>query len=881
MIRPNSKVDAAENATPMMRQYYRAKEDHPEAILFFRMGDFYEMFFDDAQKAADLLGITLTARSKDRSGEKIPMAGVPVKSVDNYVRRLLAAGQRVAICEQLEDAQQAKGIVERGVVKVITPGTFVDENALDDRRALHLAAVVQEEETLGLAWVDLSTGKFYVEDLDDPSRWEDALLRVDPAECVFPEGTRVESSPSLGQIRETRPQCALTPFPEWHFERETGRERLLAHFGTQSLEGFGCEHLGPAIRAAGALVHYLRETQRQALPHLLRLQPVRSSRTLRLDAATHRALELLEVARTGERRGSLLGFLDRTRTAMGARMLREWLCAPLTDRESILQRQQAIARLIEDPEAREEVRQSLRQVRDIERLASRLPLGRVNGRDLRALALSLVTLPALATRLGSFETPELAMLRQDLSDAELPALGERILEALVEEPPLTIKEGGIFRDGYEPDLDELRTIGAEGVDWIAKFQREESERTGIPTLKVGYNRVFGYYLEVTNAHREKIPAEYARKQTLKNAERYVTEKLKEYENKVLGAKERAIQLETDLFQKLKEEVQSHLARLQATADSLARLDVVTTLATIAEAEGHVAPEIVDESVLDIEQGCHPVLAGGPGRAEFTPNDVALGGDRAALAIITGPNMAGKSTYIRQAALLTILAQMGTFVPATRARIGIADRIFTRVGAADDLSRGQSTFMVEMTETANILNNATERSLVILDEVGRGTSTLDGVSLAWAIAEYLVDRTGARTLFATHYHELTELAERFPERVQNLNVAVKEWKDQIVFLHQIVPGGTDRSYGIHVARLAGLPRDALERAKEILAHLEEDHRAADSIPSATPPPLASTQQLDLFGNAYDALDRRLREIAIDSTTPLDALNALAELKKLLP
>lgn len=883
MIRRDPSLESrVQHATPMMRQYYKAKESHPDAILFFRMGDFYEMFFEDAQRASELLGITLTARSKDKSGDKIPMAGIPVKSVDNYVRRLLEAGQRVAICEQLEDAQQAKGIVERGVVKVVTPGTFVDENVLDDRRALHLTAVVQEEDTLGLAWVDLSTGKFYVEDLVDPSRWEDAILRIDPAECVYPEGTPLDNAGPIGQIRDSHPQCALTPFPEWHFERETGRERLLAHFGTQSLEGFGCEHLGPAIRAAGALVHYLRETQRQALPHLMRLQAVTSHHTLRLDAATHRALELLEVARTGERRGSLLGFLDRTRTAMGARMLREWLCAPLVDRTSILERQQAVSRLVESPEIREEIRKTLRQVRDIERLASRLPLGRVNGRDLRALALSLETLPTLASKLEGFETPILTQLRQELLEPSLPELGSRLLEALVEEPPLTIKEGGLLRDGYEPELDELRVIGAEGVDWIAKFQRDEAERTGISTLKVGYNRVFGYYLEVTHTHRDKIPAEYVRKQTLKNAERYITETLKEYENKVLGAKERAVQLETELFQSLKEDVQSHLALLQGAADALARLDVLGSLAEVAEREGHVVPELSEDPVLEIEQGCHPVLAAGAGRADFTPNDVHLGGDQPRLAVITGPNMAGKSTYIRQAALLTILAQMGTYVPAGRAKIGIADRIFTRVGAADDLSRGQSTFMVEMTETANILNNATDRSLVILDEVGRGTSTLDGVSLAWAITEYLVERTAARALFATHYHELTELAERFPERVQNLNVAVKEWKDQIVFLHQIVPGGTDRSYGIHVARLAGLPRDALERAKEILAHLEQDHRANGAIPDSQPIPMGDgPRQLDLFGNAYEALDRRLREVPVDGTTPLEALQLLSELKKLLP
>ncbi|MGE3164848.1 MAG: DNA mismatch repair protein MutS [Planctomycetota bacterium] len=887
MIRDNSSVPARsahDDLTPMMRQYFAAKERHPGEILFFRMGDFYEMFYEDAELASELLGITLTSRSKDKAGA-VPMAGVPAKAVDGYIRRLLEAGRRVAICEQVEDPREATGVVDREVVRVVTPGTFVEAETLDEGKPLHLAALVRASDVLGLAWVDLSTGRFFAEDVRGPRLWEETLLRVAPAECVYPDGARVEDLPILGWITQQFPRCAQTPFPEWHFDRATGRERLLAHFGTQSLEGFGCEHLGPGLRAAGALVHYLRETQKQALPHITRLVPGASHKCLRLDAATHRALDLVAVARTGDRRGSLLGHLDRTRTPMGARQLREWLTAPLLDTAEILARQGAVAALLAARDARRALRESLRRVRDIERLASRLPLGRVNGRDLRALSQSLREVPEIRRHLDGLEPKILQALAEALPHDPLREIAEAIDRAIVDEPPLTVKEGGVIRDGYEPELDELRATGREGVDWIARFQAEEVARSGIPSLKVGYNRVFGYYIEITHTHRDKIPADYSRKQTLKNAERYVTPSLKEQEQKVLGARERAEELEFDLFCGVRDTVARQMVRLQRAADALAQLDALLTLATVAEEENYVAPEIVEEPVLRIEDGMHPVVAAGPGRADFTANDTRLGrlppvGDGESecglLAVITGPNMAGKSTYIRQAALIVILAQMGSFVPARRAVIGVADRIFTRVGAADDLAQGQSTFMVEMTETANILNNATERSLVILDEVGRGTSTLDGVSLAWAIAEHLVEQVRARTLFATHYHELTELAERYPGVVHNLNVAVKEWKEDIVFLHKIVPGSTDKAYGIHVARLAGTPRSVLERAKTVLAQLERQTRAAPP----PPPPADGFLQLDLFQSRHDEVVRRLRELDPESMTPRQALDAVYELRRVV-
>jgi len=863
----------------MMRQYLRAKEQHPHEIVLFRMGDFYEMFFEDARASAALLGITLTSRSREKSGEPIPMAGVPVRSVDHYIRRLLRAGRRVAICEQVEEAKDAQGIVDRAVVRVVTPGTFVDEGTLDGHQPLHLASIVVRAAGIGLAWVDVSTGRFHAEDLPPGDAFAELLLAVAPAECVHPDGRPIAEVAPLAWLALHRPECALTPYPEWHFDPGTGRERLLAHFGTRTLEGFGCEHLGPGLEAAGALIHYLGETQRQALPHIARLATGAGANRLGLDAATHRALDLIAVARTGERRGSLLDHLDRTRTAMGARLLREWVTAPLAARDGILRRQDGVADLIGAPEALSGLREALGPVRDIERLISRLTMGRANGRDLRALEASLRAIPAVRRALEGLEAAVLVEAIAGIETEPLAEIAERIDRAIVPEPPLAVKEGGLIRDGYEPELDELRSISREGVDWIARFQAAEVARTGIPSLKVGYNRVFGYYIEVTNAHVDRIPDDYTRKQTLKNAERYVTPSLVEQQDRVLGAKDRAMALEFELFQTFRDDLLRELARLQRAAASLAAIDALASLAAVADEEGYVRPEIAEEPLLEIEEGRHPVLSAGAGRAAFTPNDVSIGGTHGTLAVITGPNMAGKSTYIRQAALIVLLAQIGSFVPAARARVGIADRIFTRVGAADDITRGQSTFMVEMTETANILNNATSRSLVILDEVGRGTSTLDGVSLAWAIGEHLVAPIGARTLFATHYHELTELAERHAGRVRNLNVAVREWRDEIVFLHKIVPGGTDKAYGIHVARLAGIPAAVLERAREILGHLEEQHLGGRGAPGTIPARAeraAAVVQLPLFApkRAEGEVIRELEALDPDRLTPLEALGRIA-------
>ncbi|MGE4619836.1 MAG: DNA mismatch repair protein MutS [Planctomycetota bacterium] len=870
--------------TPMMRQYHAAKIDHPDDVLFFRMGDFYEMFFGDARLVSELLGITLTSRSKDRSGDKIPMAGVPVKSADNYIRRLVEAGHRVAICEQVEDPRSAKGIVDREVVRVVTPGTFIEEGSLDDHTPLHLAALRPSSQgAVGISWVDLSTGRFHCDELK-PGEGTETLLAIAPRELLIPEGYSTEGDEHLGWLQAHFPSCVITRWPEWHFEPEPAREKLLAHFSTATLDGFGIEHLPVGLAASGALLEYLRQTQRQSLPHISSLRAGSSGRRLGLDATSHRALDLLEVSRTGERRGSLLGLLDRTRTAMGARLLREWVQAPLVEKEPILVRQSAVATLVRDDFLRDRIVECLRQVRDIERLSSRLPMGRVHGRDLRALVVSLQAVPLLKEALSDIEAIRFRELDQDLDGESLGSIVDRIEETIVEEPPLTVTEGGLIRDGYDPALDELRSVSRDGVSWIASFQEQEQKRTGISTLKVGYNRVFGYYIEITHAQRDRVPEDYIRKQTLKNAERYITPDLKEMEQKVLGSRERADALEGEIFQLLREELTARLSLLQSAAASIAEIDVLTSLAFVAREEQWNAPELLDESILDVEGGFHPVVGGGNARADFTPNDLHLGGEIGTLAVITGPNMAGKSTYIRQAALLTILAQMGSFVPAEKARLGIADRIFTRVGAADDLIHGQSTFMVEMVETARILHNATERSLIILDEVGRGTSTHDGISIAWAIAEDLARRVKARTLFATHYHELVALAEEMPNQVLNLNVEVKEWHDEIVFLHRIVPGSADKSYGIHVARLAGIPASVLDRSRAMLAELESGTsltvRSQISSGSSVSLKPSAPIQPGLFDRQENLLRERLQMVNPDELTPRQAQELLYELRHLL-
>jgi DNA mismatch repair protein MutS len=794
--------------TPMMQQYREAKERHPGTLLFFRNGDFYELFEEDAEVGSRLLGIQLTRRDKT-----IPMAGVPHHALDRYLAKLLQSGHRVAICEQMEDPATVKGRpVRREVVRVVTPGTLTEDSLLDPRRSNHLAAVFPQGPLAGLAWVELSTGQFHAADVP----WErlaDELGRLAPAECLH-----AESGPArlTDRLRAGAPNTTLTARPDWNFDPLTARAALFHHFRVGTLGGFGFDDQQPCLVAAGAMILYLQETLKASLAHLHRLRPFRQDRVLLLDEVTRRSLELTRTLRDGSREGSLLSVLDRTVTPMGSRLLQEWLVTPLAERQAIEQRLDAVGELLEELALRQQLREALAEAFDLQRLTTRVSTGRASPRDLAHVAATLALLPRVKAKV----TARRSELLRDLEGRlELcPDLREALEGALGDDPPLSPREGGVIRAGYNAELDELRTIGREGKDWLARYQVAEIARTNIPSLKVGYNQVFGYYIEITHTHVAKIPENYTRKQTLKNAERYITPELKEYEEKVVGAQEKSFQLEYELFQALRERVGAETQRLLQTAEVLATLDVLAGLAELASSRQYCRPELADEPMLEVRDGRHPVLDQVLPPGTFVPNDALLGADAGHLLLITGPNMAGKSTYIRQVALIALLAQMGSFVPAREARVGIADRIFTRVGASDELSRGQSTFMVEMTEAANILNNATARSLVILDEIGRGTSTYDGVSLAWAITEYLHDQVGCRTLFATHYHELAQLAGKLPG-LRNFNVLVREWQDEIVFLHKIAPGSADKSYGIHVAQLAGVPREVLDRAKEVLAELE--------------------------------------------------------------
>ncbi|MBI4565620.1 MAG: DNA mismatch repair protein MutS [Planctomycetes bacterium] len=853
--------------TPLMEQYAQIKKEHQDAILLFRLGDFYEMFYRDAETASRVLGIVLTSRAKGEG--RIPMCGVPYHSATSYINRLLKAGHRVAICEQMQDPEEADGVVERAVVRVITPGTLVEETILDAKRANHLAAVATDGARCGLAWADTSTGRFLAHEID-ASRLDDELARIEPAETLV-----AESHDKLVERLRHIGGGLVTPYHDWVFDPASGRETLLEHFGVATLRGFGCDDLTIGLGAAGALLSYLRETQKGPQRHLTRLERYQSSGRMFLDAHTQAALELRETSR-GERDGSLLATIDRTATAMGARLLSDWIASPLTDLDAVRARHDAVEELRSDRRVREELTKTLEMACDLERVLARLGAGRAHARDLVALRQTLTLMPDLRRLAAGLKSAAAARIAADLSEhAELRTLLERAIE---DEPPHLLTEGGLIKKGYHEELDRIRSITTDGKGFIASFEQREVARTGISSLKVGFNKVFGFYIEVTNVHREKIPADYIRKQTLKNAERYITPELKDHEATVLNADRRSKDLEHELFTQVRDRAAGQIPPLQATARALAELDALRSLAEIAEERGWVRPDMEEEPVLDIRDGRHPVLEGVLA-STFVPNDLAFPSD-ARIFIITGPNMAGKSTYLRQAALLALLAHIGSFVPAARARIGGVDRIFARVGASDDLTRNASTFMVEMSETANILNHATERSLLILDEIGRGTSTFDGVSIAWAVVEYLHERTRARTLFATHYHELTDLARALPG-VRNLHVAVREWGDQVLFLHKILEGPTDRSYGIHVARLAGLPKQVIDRSKTILAGLEALTLGEGDRPrlEARKPKKGELMQATLFAappTKPSPIEEALRAIDVNRLAPLDALATLARL-----
>lgn len=859
---------APRRETPMMEQWWRAKDEAPGALLFFRMGDFYELFGEDAVVASRELGITLTKR--DKGPDALPMAGVPVRSVEGYLLRLVRKGFRVAICEQLTDPRQAKGIVERGIVRVVTAGTLTEEDALDARASNFLLALARSGPRIGASWVDLSTGRLLA--AERPlANLLDLLVEVEPAEVLLcPE--QFQDQPELLAELERQFGPRLTEREGWRFDRGAALRACRRQFGVQTLAGFGLEDDQAAVPAVGVLLEYLGETQKNACAHVRRIELAENGRHLVLDRTTRSCLELVETQRGARREGSLLDVLDATATPMGGRLLREWLLYPLVDPDPILARQAAVAEWVADPSSREALREALAGMRDLERLCAKLSTGRVNGRDLLALAQSAALVPQLIAVLAGAGAARLLSLRAQLDP--LTDLTERVRRTLVPEPPLTVREGGLIASGFDAELDELRQIAGDGKGWMARFQAEESQRSGIPNLKIGFNSVFGYYLEVPHGQVERVPDHFIRRQTVKGGERYITPELKEYETKVLKAEELSRDLEYRLFDELRIWLAGLVGRVLDTARAVAELDVLAALAQLAAERRYVAPAVDRSAEIWVREGRHPVIERSSAIERFVPNDTALGGPGGKIAILTGPNMAGKSTYIRQTALIVLLAQIGSFVPADEARIGVVDRIFTRVGSGDDISRGESTFMVEMVEIANILNNAGARSLVVLDEVGRGTSTFDGLALAWAIVEHIRDRIGARTLFATHYHQLTQLADR--ERgVLNLSVAVEERGDEILFLHKIVPGGTDRSYGIHVARLAGVPREVVARARKVLEKIERE--SEHLAPALAQGKLPAAQQLDLFSERESPVERRLREIDLDRLSPLEALLELKRLK----
>jgi DNA mismatch repair protein MutS len=881
--------------TPMLRQYLQAKAECGDSWLFFRMGDFYEMFFDDAIEASQALGLTLTSRDGTDRGDRVPMCGVPYRTVDTYVARAIKVGKKVTICDQIEDPKEAKGIVKRAVIRTITPGTVMEPALLEETANNYLGALAVQQGKAGLAFVDVTTGEFLAAQVEaDAERTlVDELTRMSPAEVLVPEaactaaaaGSRGEEKGKRGKratgdaagadtlvarLRKRFEGVTFTARPDDDFDARTARERLLDQFGLSTLKGVGLEDAPEATACAGAVLAYVRATQRDAMPHLRLPRRYSPSHFVVLDGNTQRNLELTESLADRRRHGTLLAVLDRTETSMGGRKLRYWILHPLVDVEAIRARLDALEELFGRAELRLQLRDLLRGVQDLERLLGRLTSKTGNARDVKALGRSLEQTPRLRAALEKAGAALLCAIRDGMDD--LVDVTAWIDQAIVDEPPALITEGNLFKDGYHAELDRLRSLVRGGRDWIATLQREESARTGISNLKVGYNKVFGYYIEVSRGNTHLVPADYERKQTLVNAERYVTPTLKAREEEIVTAQERMQKLEYDLFAALRERISAEARRIQETADTIAAIDVLLSLAESASTRNYCKPDVTTSGDLRIRDGRHPVVEDLMPRGEFVPNDTVLDPDVAFLQIVTGPNMAGKSTYLRQVALITLMAQMGSFVPAAEAHIGVVDRIFTRVGASDNLVRGESTFMVEMIETANILNCATERSLIVLDEIGRGTSTFDGISIAWSVAEHIHDRIRAKTLFATHYHELTELAGKL-ERAKNVNVAVREWNGKVVFLYRIVDGGADHSYGIHVAKLAGLPPKVLDRARVILESLESGTQANVGLP----------QQMYLFGpqepSGPGPIEQELEAVNPDALSPRDALEFIYHLKHL--
>lgn len=877
--------------TPMMQKYLETKEQYKDCILFYRLGDFYEMFFDDAITVSRELEITLTGKSCGQE-ERAPMCGVPYHAVDGYLTRLVAKGYKVAICDQVEDPKQAKGLVKREVTRIVTPGTILDAQVIDETKNNYIMCIVYIADRYGVSVADITTGDYFVTELPDGGKLKDEIYRFMPSEIICNEAFYM-SGLDLEDLKE-RFHMAVYSLESWYFDDTACREKLMEHFKVSSLAGLGLSDYDCGVLSAGALLQYLLETQKNDLSHMTRITPYTTGKYMMLDSSTRRNLELCETLREKQKRGSLLWVLDKTKTAMGARMLRKFIEQPLIEKQEILRRLDAVEELKQSAISREEIREYLSPVYDLERLITRITYGTANPRDLTAFAGSLSMLPPIRYLLEEMESSLLKDIYAELDPLE--DLCTLVQNAIADEPPLAMKEGGIIRDGYNEEVDTLRRAKSEGKDWLAKLEQDEREKTGIKTLRIKYNKVFGYYLEVTNSYKELVPDYYTRKQTLANAERYITPELKELEDTILGAEDKLYALEYELYCTIRDAIAAEVKRIQTTAKAIASLDVFSSFALVAERNNYVRPKINESGRIDIKDGRHPVVEQMIPNGTFICNDTFLDDKKQRVSIITGPNMAGKSTYMRQAALIVLMAQIGSFVPALGADIGLVDRIFTRVGASDDLASGQSTFMVEMTEVANILRNATSKSLLILDEIGRGTSTFDGLSIAWAVVEYISDSKllGAKTLFATHYHELTELEGKI-DNVNNYCIAVKEKGDDIVFLRKIVKGGADKSYGIQVAKLAGVPDLVIDRAKEIVEELVNEDitirvseiavggKDSGAKKKAKPKKYDEMDlaQFSLFDTVKDDdVLEELKNIDVGNLTPVDALNTIYRLQNKL-
>ncbi len=874
--------------TPMMQQYMAIKEQYKDCILFYRLGDFYEMFYDDALTASRELEITLTGKNCGQE-ERAPMCGVPYHAVDVYLNKLVAKGYKVAICEQAEDPKQAKGIVKREVIRIVTPGTNLSQQALDEGRNNYLMCLVYDNNQFGLAITDISTGDFYTTEVATLKELYDEIHRFSPSEIICNDSFYM-SGASLDDFKD-RLHVSVSTLDTWYMDEAVSVQKIKEHFKVASLDGLGLTDFPSGTLAVGALLLYLYETQKNTLDNLTKITPYRSGGYMIIDSATNRNLELIETLREKQKKGSLLWVLDKTKTAMGARLMRNWIEQPLIEKKKIIARQDAVEELYNDMITREEIREYLNAVYDLERLVTRISYRTANPRDLIAFKTSLGMIPPVKQLLSQAKSAELKEIDERMDCLE--DIYDLIEKSIQDEPPIMIREGGMIKEGYNEDVDKFRLSRTEGKTWLAELETREKEKTGIKNLRVRYNKVFGYYLEVTNSYKELVPEDWTRKQTLANAERYITPELKELEDMILGAEDKLAALEYDLYCEVRDSIGEQVVRIQETAKAIAHLDVLASLACVAQSNDYVRPSINTKGVIDIQGGRHPVVEKMNNNQMFIDNDTYLDNKNHRISIITGPNMAGKSTYMRQSALIVLMAQIGSFVPAKSANIGIVDRIFTRVGASDDLASGQSTFMVEMTEVANILRNATSRSLLILDEIGRGTSTFDGLSIAWAVVEHISNPKllGAKTLFATHYHELTELEGKL-DSVNNYCIAVREQGDDIIFLRKIIRGGADKSYGIQVARLAGVPDSVIDRAKEISSWLEETDvtdkaknlqvrtsvKKKEVVREAVP----AEKQMSLF-DIYPADHPVLKELAgldVSNMTPIQALNTLYELQKRL-